>query len=152
MSYDSSKKRWKARDGTTKKWLPCPESGRVSFKTEKGAARVYLAHLRANPAKEDEARRYAERLAADEEAGATETEDEPRRVSSRHRGVSFNSKLGRWEARTTINGMSRWIGRFDTEERAAAAVNAYLDKNRIDPAKRPRNDVPWGVGRLRRRG
>ena len=141
MTFDKKKQRWKARDGTTKKWLACPESGRVSFHTELGAAHVYLAHLRREN-KEDEARRYAERLAADEEAGATETEDEPRRVSSRHRGVSFNSKIGRWEARTTINGVSRWIGRFDTEERAATAVNAFLDEKLIDPAKRPRNDVP----------
>ena len=141
MTFDKKKQRWKARDGTTKKWLACPESGRVSFRTELGAAHVYLAHLRREN-KEDEARRYAERLAADEEAGATETEDEPRRVSSRHRGVSFNSKIGRWEARTTINGVSRWIGRFDTEERAATAVNAFLDEKLIDPAKRPRNDVP----------
>lgn len=76
MTFDGKKKRWKARDGTTKRWLACLESGRVSFKTEVGAARVYLAHLRrAN--KEDEARRYAERLAADGDGGRTQTRLEP---------------------------------------------------------------------------
>ena len=41
----------------------------------------------------------------------------------------------------TIDGVAYWIGRFRTEERAAIAVNAFLDDLGIDAEKRPRNVV-----------
>ena len=142
VTFDKKKQRWKARDGKTRKWLNCPKTGRVSFKTEQGAAFVYLEYLRANPDRKDDAQKYAARLASDgasEYFAASELDDAPRRVSSRFLGVSFNAALRMWEARMTIDGVAYWIGRFRTEERAATAVNAFLDDLGIDAEKRPRN-------------
>lgn len=46
---------------------------------------------------------------------------------SKHRGVTWNpSPRGykNWSARFSIGGISHWVGRFYTEEEAAAAVQA----------------------------
>lgn len=44
--------------------------------------------------------------------------------SSRFKGVSFCKLTGRWRADISAHGHTRRLGRFDTEEQAAAAYNA----------------------------
>ena len=138
--WSKGKLRWKARkcrDGK-KLPIPCPYTGLVTFTTELEAARVYFEqHFSENGGK-DEVREYAKRLAKD---GAWKVDYAPKRGSSDFHGVSFNVKLGKWEARITIDAVNMWIGRFGTEERAALAVNWYLDGLGIDAETRPRNVV-----------
>jgi hypothetical protein len=52
-----------------------------------------------------------------------------RDAGSPHRGVSRCAQTGRWAARVTINRKSHWLGRFDTEEAAAAAAQDFRAKH-----------------------
>jgi hypothetical protein len=138
--FSKGKLRWKARACRDGKKLPlqCPHTGLVTFTTELEAARVYFQQHLIKNGRKDEVREYAKRLAED---GAWEVDYAPKRGSSDFHGVSFNAKLRRWEARITIDAVDMWIGRFGTEERAALAVNGYLDGLGIDAETRPRNVV-----------
>jgi hypothetical protein len=42
-----------------------------------------------------------------------------------HRGVTFDSARGLWRATAQLGGHVRWIGRYRTEEEAAAASRAW---------------------------
>jgi hypothetical protein len=44
---------------------------------------------------------------------------------NRYRGVTFDRGTGRWRATVHIGGVTHRLGRFDTEEQAAAAASAY---------------------------
>lgn len=48
-----------------------------------------------------------------------------RSSSSRHRGVSWCSFTGRWRACAGVGGRQRFLGRFDSEEEAAAVASAF---------------------------
>lgn len=43
-------------------------------------------------------------------------------LRGRFRGVSFDASRGRWSAHAQLDGKRRFLGRFDTEEEAAAAA------------------------------
>jgi len=131
---------WKARATRDGKqvMLLCPHTGLQIFTTELQAARVYFEQHFIKNGRKDKVREYAKRLAED---GAWKVDYAPKRGSSDFHGVSFNAKLGKWEARITIDAVDMWIGRFGTEERAALAVNGYLDGLGIDAETRPRNVV-----------
>jgi len=45
------------------------------------------------------------------------------RHSSRFKGVSWDRSRGRWQAKITVNGLCRNLGRYDYEESAAAAYD-----------------------------
>ena len=45
-------------------------------------------------------------------------------AASRHRGVSWDRRAGKWKARIKINGKERFIGHFDSEEAAGAAARS----------------------------
>lgn len=45
--------------------------------------------------------------------------------SSRYRGVSWNSRRGKWKAQAQLNGVVHTLGRFDDEQEAAAVVQAW---------------------------
>jgi hypothetical protein len=47
------------------------------------------------------------------------------RGSSGHRGVHWNSERGKWTAQVKVEGRSRHVGNFDTQEEAAAAAATY---------------------------
>ena len=49
-----------------------------------------------------------------------------RNHSSRFRGVTWDSERGKWRAQTQINGKMKNVGRFDSEEEAAAARDLYV--------------------------
>jgi hypothetical protein len=42
---------------------------------------------------------------------------------SGYRGVSLNSRSGKWHAQIKINGKQTYLGRFDTPEQAALRYN-----------------------------
>jgi hypothetical protein len=42
-----------------------------------------------------------------------------------HRGVTFDRSRGQWQATAQLDGRRRWIGRYATEEEAAAASRAW---------------------------
>jgi hypothetical protein len=46
-----------------------------------------------------------------------------RRSYSGYKGVSFESRIGRWRARITVNGITQSLGYFTTEHGAARAYN-----------------------------
>lgn len=71
-------------------------------------------------------RRTNLRLATD----ATNRQNVPARGGySRHRGVSFDKGRGKWVAQAKLEGKHKFIGRFDTEEAAAAAASAWRREN-----------------------
>lgn len=45
--------------------------------------------------------------------------------SSRYRGVGWHKTGGKWTARARLNGIQHYLGLFDDEEEAAAAVSAW---------------------------
>jgi AP2 domain/HNH endonuclease len=47
-----------------------------------------------------------------------------RQGSSQYKGVSFCRQTGRWKAQITIGGQNHNLGRYSTEEEAAAVYNA----------------------------
>ena len=46
--------------------------------------------------------------------------------SSRYRGVTWNKKLGKWQAQCTINYEGKGLGLFDNERDAALARDTYV--------------------------
>ena len=68
----------------------------------------------------------------------------PRGGSSRFKGVALCKQTGRWEANIRVNYRQRKLGRFDTEEQAAAAYDAaaaeafgeYAHLNLVEGQKR----------------
>jgi hypothetical protein len=48
----------------------------------------------------------------------------PIRGTSQYRGVSWCAETGRWRAQVRVNGTTKHVGRFDTEEEAFAAAQA----------------------------
>lgn len=45
--------------------------------------------------------------------------------TSKHRGVSFHKRVGRWQASVQLDGRSNWLGYFDSEDEAAEAAAAW---------------------------
>lgn len=60
-----------------------------------------------------------------------------RRYTSRHKGVSQNALSGKWQAFVRSEGKSLYLGRFGTEEEAAAAVTAWKQAHEPIPQDRP---------------
>lgn len=54
--------------------------------------------------------------------------------SSRFRGVSFDQQTQKWRATIGVNGKAHSIGRFDSEEDAARAYDAYAARVRRECA------------------
>lgn len=52
----------------------------------------------------------------------------PRPRSSTYRGVSFCRQTGRWRATAQVGGRWKHLGRFDSEEDAAAAARAFRER------------------------
>ena len=50
------------------------------------------------------------------------------RYSSRIKGVSFDAVRNKWSANVTVDGSSKRLGRFSTENEAATALNDYFRK------------------------
>lgn len=44
---------------------------------------------------------------------------------SRHRGVTWDKRTGRWLAQVMIDGRNHFLGRFDDEDEAGAAAAAF---------------------------
>ena len=67
-----------------------------------------------------------------------------RTTTSRFWGVSWHKEMQRWQAKyKDANGKTRFIGRFDTEEAAAHAVNAAIRRAGLE-GKRHTNPVVDG--------
>src|SRR5262249_30271731 len=49
--------------------------------------------------------------------------------SSRYRGVSWDQNRGKWQAAVTLDGKRHALGRFDTEDKAAAAAGLWRAAN-----------------------
>ena len=64
----------------------------------------------------------------DEEDEEGEEGEEPRetggKITSKHRGVSWDKATGKWKAQITRNCVHQNLGRFAEEEEAAAAYRA----------------------------
>lgn len=64
----------------------------------------------------------------------------PDPTSSRHKGVSWNKEKGKWQTNICVNGRRMTLGRFDSEDVAAACYNSaakrfygeYACLNKID--------------------
>jgi hypothetical protein len=49
--------------------------------------------------------------------------------TSRHRGVSWDGKRRNWRAYAMVAGKQHWLGRYPTEEEAAAVVSRFRAEN-----------------------
>lgn len=49
--------------------------------------------------------------------------------TSRHRGVYFSAKAGKWCASAKLRGVCHHLGTFDTEDEAAAAASAWRQEH-----------------------
>jgi len=69
---------------------------------------------------------------------------EPTATTSKFWGVSWSKQMRRWKAQyKDANGKSRFLGRFDTQEQAAHAVNAAIRRAGLE-GRRKTNPVVDG--------
>ena len=52
-----------------------------------------------------------------------------KKSSSRHKGVVFHKKLGKWQSQIRINGKQKHLGVFEHEDDAALAYNSAAKKH-----------------------
>jgi hypothetical protein len=55
--------------------------------------------------------------------------------SSKYKGVSWHSKLNKWQARICIDGVGRSLGCFDSEEAAADAYRTAFEQRHGEKLK-----------------
>jgi hypothetical protein len=58
-----------------------------------------------------------------------------REGTSRHRGVSWHKRFGKWTARAQVGKTRVYLGRFSTEEEAAEARRVFLEETREGATK-----------------
>jgi hypothetical protein len=52
-----------------------------------------------------------------------------RGASSRHRGVSFHKRTGKWQANVGLRGTNHYLGLFESEEEASHVAEAFRIRN-----------------------